>query len=106
MPTVSEDGMNYNGTKDFLNEENMDTRFKIVKAGYMWNIYNNGLVSGVNSNTNAMKQTEYLLDSTNWTKYENEYAEYAIGGATPELIGLSLVSGVDRNLASWNGSRL
>ena len=107
-----DNSFNYSGTNDFKNDNYVRDRFPILKGGYMNTIYKNGLLDTINSSLPNMKATEYLIDSTNWVAYVNEFSDYAIGAPTIELIQKSMsLSTVFTTLkwdndAYWQGYKL
>ena len=77
----------YNGTSDFT-EENLQSTYPAVAAGLLNKTYDPTSVGSelkYTSSYDNMKATQYLLDSTVWASYANDYAEWAIGAPTLEL---------------------
>ena len=81
----------YNGTGDFT-AENLQSKYPAVAAGLFNKTYD-PTAAGTeenpylkySSNYFNMTATQYLLDSTVWATYKNDYADWAIGGPTYEL---------------------
>lgn len=81
----------YNGTSDFT-ADSLASKYQAVAAGLLNKTYDptaagteeDPYLKYTSTNTN-MKATQYLLDSTVWATYANDYAEWAIGGPTFEL---------------------
>ena len=79
---------NYNGTVDFDGSEEFKNRFPAVQHGLLSLVYDPKLGKiKYNSDADNMKCAEYLLDSEVWNNpYKNEWAEWAIGAPTMELL--------------------
>ena len=102
----------YNGTTDFAtkltgneteSEKNtkeaaltaFNAKYPAIAQGLLYKTYSNGIIHRTNVKSN-MKATQYLLDSSlsKWSTYEdivtdthpNQFADYAIGGPTLELL--------------------
>ena len=77
----------YNGTSDFT-PDNLQSKFPAVAQGLLNKTYDPTSIGNelkyASANSN-MYATQYLLDSTVWNSFANDYADWAIGGPTFEL---------------------
>ena len=79
---------NYNGTKvDFSDLSIVKMKYPAVAKGWLYEIYDsNANVVKYESESNAFKATQWLLDSTIWERYKTDKADWAIGAPTLELL--------------------
>lgn len=104
--TLSTSG--YNGTSDIVTDLAKAESERQFPAAEKWltgitNAINNDSYSNSNDN---MKATEYLLDKNIWSTYaDSNYADYAIGGPTLELLSASFkASGMNEIICTVKGN--
>lgn len=86
IKTKSDDGeLTYGGIND-LYSDSTKNRFPIFLSNWMYMLTEKNISKTPYSFTGV----EYLLDSNNWKQFKNEYADYAIGAPTIELMQKSL----------------
>lgn len=84
-----EEEYNYKGSEDVRKTEYGSKWNKMWLKKCTEDTTNNG-----ESTRNNAKATAYMCDSSNWIEYKADIANYAVGGATTELL-----------IASWNKSQ-
>lgn len=86
LKTKSDDGeLTYGGIKD-LYSDSTKNRFPIYLSNWMYMLTE----KNISKTPYSFPGVEYLLDSNNWIKFKNEYADYVIGAPTIELMQKSL----------------